>query len=1176
MMNYNDLIEAASFLPNHLQFPNSWMGHLPFATWVINEVSPKIFVELGTHSGNSYFSFCQAVKENDLQTKCYAVDTWKGDEHAGFYHEEIFHQVNYYNQTNYSAFSGLLQMTFDEAIPYFADKSIDLLHIDGLHTYEAVKHDFETWLPKLSSNAVVIFHDTNVREQGFGVWKLWEELQIQYPFNLEFIHSHGLGVLQITDSSSKKPLPWLKLSSSEQQFLRKYFSSLGSRQLERFHLIEINGLLTKNNEQVKELTQSLSHSNDEISNLNQILSSCKYQITEFTDQVSLLKQALNERNQEIINLNKDLSERNQEIINLNKDLSERNQEIIKLNQYLNEQNQQITKLNRQIVGLNDEVFRRGEWGLSLDAELAEERRTSNELRQQINDIADSESWRITLPLRESKLWLKQPKQQTKRYTKKSLQLAKGFYQSRFEGEQTRDSHRRILAKYAPRLLSFTDTRFDGREKSPISPQEIAQSTSNIPQQLRENLFTDGTVSPLEKAKSIRIPTSDNPLVSVIIPIYGKVSYTLNCLSSIAENIPQVPFEVIVVDDYSPDESFKILQNVDGIRVFQNEQNQGFIRSCNHGADLAKGEYLYFLNNDTQVTSGWMDELIRTFHEFPGTGLVGSKLIYPDGKLQEAGGIIWQDGSAWNFGRFQDPQLPIYNYAREVDYCSGASIVVPKTLFDELGGFDEHYLPAYCEDSDLALKIRDKGYRVIYQPLSTIIHFEGISSGTDTNSGAKAFQVKNAEKLYARWEHKLINHQLAGVDIDKAKDRTAQQRVLILEHCTPTPNQDAGSVTTHNLMLLLREMGFQVTFIPEDNFLYMPEYTSALQRIGVEVLYCPYLTSVEQHLKEYGSRYDLAFLFRPLVVERNIDIIRQYCPKAKTLYYSHDLHFLRMSREAELYKDTTKQLLAEQMRLRELEVLKSVDASILVSEQEIASVQDHLPDFKGKLHTLPLILNIPGTKNSFSERGDIIFVGGYQHTPNIDAVKYFVTEIMPFVRKFLPKVKFFAVGSNPPEEIKALATDDVIITGFIDDLNSFLDEKRVCIAPLRYGAGIKGKVGTAMAAGLPVVATSIATEGMSLTNEDNVLIANNSEEFANAIAQLYQNEKLWNNLSQSGLEFAKNQWGADAVWGIFKDIIGELGFTITPNKYTLSLFSGSDTTELLIKELSNKSILSTNG
>ena len=281
---------------------------------------------------------------------------------------------------------------------------------------------------------------------------------------------------------------------------------------------------------------------------------------------------------------------------------------------------------------------------------------------------------------------------------------------------------------------------------------------------------------------------------------------------------------------------------------------------------------------------------------------------------------------------------LYNYAREVDYCSGASIIVPKSLFDELGGFDEHYLPAYCEDADLALKIRAAGYRVLYQPLSTVFHYEGITSGTDPTSGIKSHQIANTRKLFERWQERLNSHQAPGEHPDDAKDRTAKRRVLVLDHCTPTPDQDAGSVLVFNMMLLLREMDFQVTFIAEHDLRYVPGYTSALQRAGVEVLWAPHIVSVRSHLKQFGSRYSLALLFRPNLVERNIKAVRKYCPNAKVLFHTHDLHFLRMQREAEVLGDAKTLKLASNMKQLEFKAIRAVDATIVVSTAELELLQ----------------------------------------------------------------------------------------------------------------------------------------------------------------------------------------------------------------------------------------------
>lgn len=813
--------------------------------------------------------------------------------------------------------------------------------------------------------------------------------------------------------------------------------------------------------------------------------------------------------------------------------SEINENIEYLKQKLKAQEKQVGCMSRilyerekQIEELDKELTQRGKWALGLEKELQEN-------RIKLDSVYKSKSWKITMPFRETVRWLNDPSAQARRYLSYTAQKGKDFYSFLPFDYNTKTKHRRWLSKYFPWVLNFTSTNILG--DSPHAHLEC-----------RPEFDADNYLG------GIALKTSDCPVVSVIIPVYGNCGCTLRCLSSIADHSPENDFEVIVVDDCSIDNTDRVLKMVDGIRIISNASNQGFIRSCNIGAKAAKGQYLYFLNNDTEVMEGWLDELVNTFDVFPGTGLVGSKLVYPDGTLQEAGGIIWQDGSAWNFGRHQDPAQPVYNYAREVDYCSGASIMLLKTLFDELGGFDEYYLPAYCEDSDIALKIREKGYRVLYQSLSSVVHHEGLTSGKNTKKGVKAYQVENSSKLFMRWQNRLKSHQPNGVKVGDAKDRYAKKRVLVIDHCTPTPNQDAGSVTVFNFLMILREMKFQVTFIPEDNFLYLADYTTALQRVGIEVLYAPYVTTVVQHLKESGLRYDLAFLFRPGVVERHLDNIRSYCPDAKVLYHTIDLHFLRIQREADLHNDENKKKKSVEMKNREYSLIRAVDATIVHSTKEMEMLRPDMPN--QNITVLPLIMEVCGTKQGFEGRNDILFIGGYQHIPNVDAVIYFVSEIMPILRQRLPGVRFYAVGSKPPAEILSLASEDVKITGFVEDLRPLLEKVRLSVAPLRYGAGIKGKIGMTMSYGLPTVATTIAVEGMSLSDGKNIIIADGAKDFASAIVRLYQDAKLWQLLSKESVKFVEKKYGSEAAWNTFAGILKTLQIDVERDRRILRLYS----------------------
>ena len=426
-----------------------------------------------------------------------------------------------------------------------------------------------------------------------------------------------------------------------------------------------------------------------------------------------------------------------------------------------------------------------------------------------------------------------------------------------------------------------------------------------------------------------------------------------------------------------------------------------------------------------------------------------------------------------------------------------------------------------------------------------------AEGWETPQGAKAYQVENSRKLFERWQQRLKAHKPNGQDVDSEKDRTARKRVLVLDHCTPTPDKDAGSVTVFNIMLLLREMGYQVTFIAEDNFLFMPEYTRPLQKAGIEVLYAPFVTSVEQHLEEMGARYDLVFMFRPLVFERNIESVVRFCPNAKRLYHTVDLHFLRMKREADLNGDPMSQRPVQDMRQRELAAIEACDLSIVHSTAELELLRPMIGD--EKLRVFALSIDVSASAAHLDDRDGIVFVGSYSHPPNIDAVKYFIQSVMPLLRKNKPDAKFYAVGANPPKELLALASDDIIFTGFVRDLNAFFDRMRISVAPLRYGAGIKGKIGSAMAAGLPVVATPIAVEGMSLHGGENILVAEDERSLSDAICRLYDSDDLWHRISQNGIEFAEQTWGATAAWSVLNQILVDLGFEDQSPNYDLRLY-----------------------
>lgn len=627
---------------------------------------------------------------------------------------------------------------------------------------------------------------------------------------------------------------------------------------------------------------------------------------------------------------------------------------------------------------------------------------------------------------------------------------------------------------------------------------------------------------------VALPDPSAPVVSVVIPSFGKVDYTLRCLASIAASPPKVAIEVIVIDDASQDFSVALLEGVRNLRLIVSDVNRGFLRSCNEAARHARGEYLLLLNNDTQVLPGWLDSLLDIFRSQADVGAVGSKLLYPDGRLQEAGGIIWEDASGVNFGRFDDPDKPIYDYVREVDYCSGASLLVRRDLFAELGGFDESYAPAYYEDTDLAFRLRERGLKVIYQPRSCIIHFEGVSHGTDLASGVKAYQVQNQIRFRERWQTTLeTEHAKPWTTLMRARDRARDKPVLlVIDHMVPEPDRDAGSRNILNFVRALQQAGMVVKFWPQDQA-YRPHYTPALQDMGVEVFYGSDPGMFRQWIGENGAELDYVLLSRPAVASHFLTDLKR-STDAKLIYYGQDLHFLRMRRQAEVLNDESILREAAEMERIERWVWRSADAVLHPSVEEAETVAEMEPLANSRA-VVPFCFSRFGQTRPAIAGHRLLFVAGFAHPPNEDAAVWFAEAVLPEIQARVPRAHLDIVGSKPTPRVLGLAGRQITVTRDVSDaeLEAFYRAARVAVVPLRFGAGMKLKVVEALKEGVPLVTTPVGAQGLPGLAEV-AAVQSEAQAFADAVCRLLTDDAAWTRASAAQIAYAEARFSEEAL------------------------------------------------
>ncbi|MEO1079813.1 MAG: glycosyltransferase [Pseudomonadota bacterium] len=616
-------------------------------------------------------------------------------------------------------------------------------------------------------------------------------------------------------------------------------------------------------------------------------------------------------------------------------------------------------------------------------------------------------------------------------------------------------------------------------------------------------FDPASLSPELDELELDFPEASKPRVSIIIPVYNDYRVTVNCLQTIHEHSGTTDYEIILADDCSTDLTQTVGERIRGIRVERTPENLRFVRNCNHAAKAARGDALIFLNNDTAVTEGWLEHLLKPLEDET-VGVVGPKLLFADGKLQEAGGIVWDDASAWNFGRGDDPQAPAYSYVREVDYVSGACLLVRRSLWETLGGFDDRYAPAYYEDTDLCFAARDQGFRVLYQPESVVLHFEGVSHGSDVSSGLKQYQVTNAAKFLEKWREVLsAQHFPNGEKVPLARDGSRSKPcILVIDHYVPHFDKDAGGRSTYQYIQLLLRLGCRVQFIGANFFPHQP-YTLALQRLGVEVLTGERMArDLGNWLRENAAYIDEVFLHRPDIAEQFLPHLKRMQPCPTISFVGHDLHHLRLEREAELNDDDAIRRKAEEWKQREFKVFEQVDRVYYFSDLEISTLQGQVAE--EKLRRLPLyampIEELP--RYQPVARHEILFVGGYNHPPNVDAAQWLVHDILPALREHCAQARVHLVGSNPTGTVQALAGDSVEVHGYLSDeeLAALYRRIGVAVVPLRFGAGVKGKVIEAINHNVPLVTTPVGAEGIPEA-ETVMWVEESADALANRLAKV---------------------------------------------------------------------------
>ena len=622
---------------------------------------------------------------------------------------------------------------------------------------------------------------------------------------------------------------------------------------------------------------------------------------------------------------------------------------------------------------------------------------------------------------------------------------------------------------------------------------------------------------LASGARLAIPTTEQPRVSVILVVWNRAELTLPCLRSLAAR-SEIGFELIVIDNGSTDRTTALFDRVDGARVYRNDENLYFIHAVNQAAALARGAHLLLLNNDAALLPGAIDTLAATIESSPDIGAVGGKIVFLDGRLQEAGSIIWNNGHCFGYGRGDDPLAPQYMFRRDVDYCSGALLLMRKDLFVQLEGFDTVFSPAYYEETDYCVRLWDAGYRVVFEPGAAILHYEFASRSQDE---ASELQLRHRQLFVERNQARMNTYQSRS-DKNVLYARTAgeaKQRILVIDDRVPHPYLGSGFPRAHQMLTRLVEWNNLVTLYP--TAVIDEDWSQAYSDLPreVEIMLHGGGGSLEEFLEDRRNFYNVIVVSRPHNMEAlatQLKRHRDWFSETRIVYDAEAIFSAREVRKHEILGNPKEARKHQKLLLKEIKLAQLANTVVSVSEEEARSFRR---DGVERVHVLGHALEIDPTPERFTERCGLLFVGAVHDdaSPNGDGVIWLGEAILPKIRLVLGDVSLTVVGINESDRIWSMASEALQIVGPRKELRTLYADKRVFIAPTRYSAGVPHKIHEAAAHGIPVVATPLLARQLGWADGEELLIGETADDLAERSIELYTNPDLWEKVRRQALE-----------------------------------------------------------